>query len=152
MRSLLAAAGLAPARDAESVWGNAARPLPLVGLLDRVADRSRYVTATVMDDRGRLADRTALKSLGWQPRQPISISTLPSAGILVVRRGGQDSVTPHGHLRLPADIRHGCRLAAGDRLLVIAHPDHDLLVAYNVFAVSAMLTAYHAIVERQDAP
>jgi hypothetical protein len=135
--SLLRAAGIAPApRDL--------RPLPLIALFEADVDRSRYLATTTIDDRGRLADRTPLKVLGWEPGRSLTIATLPEPGIVVVRGDGPNAVTRQGHLRLPAEVRRGCRLAGGDRLLVAAHPDHDVLVAYNVFAVEAMLLAYHA--------
>jgi hypothetical protein len=35
-------------------------------------------------------------------------------------------VTQTGQLRLPARVRHRCRLVAGSRLLLVADPRHDV--------------------------
>jgi hypothetical protein len=58
-------------------------------------------------------------------------------------------VTPQGHLRLPADVRHGCRIRGGDRVLVVALRTEDLLIAYTPFAIDAMAGAYHTSIPGQ---
>jgi hypothetical protein len=49
---------------------------------------------------------------------------------IVVRAAtdGPQTITPQGFLHLPAAIRHRCRIHTGDRLLVAAYPDQDLIL------------------------
>jgi hypothetical protein len=154
VRGLLQAAGIAAANDGlageHGVEDLGARGLPLIELRDAYADRTRYCVATSIDDRGRLADRTPLKVLAWSPGAPITITMMPSAGIVIVRRTGIDAVSRQGYLRLPADIRHGCRICTGDRLLIVAHPDDGVLVGYTQVALDAMASAYHAVLAAVD--
>lgn len=154
IRSLLQAAGMAPTTDEplaeESAFGISGLGLPLIELRDGNAEGARYCVATTVDYRGRLADRTPLKIMGWEPGTPITISMLPNAGIIIVRRGGVDVVTRQWHLRLPPNIRHGCRIRTGDRLLVVAHLDDGVLVAYTPFAIDAMASDYHASITALD--
>lgn len=156
IRGLLEAAGMAPVADEsrveECAFGVSGRGLPLIELHDTSAEGARYCVATTVNDRGRLADQTPLKLMDWPPGTPITISMIPSAGILIVRRTGADAVTRQGHLRLPANIRHGCRIFAGDRLLVVAHPGDGVLVGYTRFALDAMASAYHASLAAADIP
>jgi hypothetical protein len=42
---------------------------------------------------------------------------------VIIQAGGLDTITRDGHLRLPARIRHACKLSAWDRLFV-ASPQH----------------------------
>lgn len=132
--------------SADSRWAG----LPLADMLEPHPDGSRHYATTTIDDRGRLADRTPLKIMGWEPGTPATISMIPVVGIILVRRDGPDAVTRQGHLRLPADIRHGCRLRGGDRLLVAAHPTEGILLAYAPFAVDAMTLAYHVCAPTED--
>ncbi|MCP3803471.1 AbrB/MazE/SpoVT family DNA-binding domain-containing protein [Allokutzneria sp. A3M-2-11 16] len=37
-------------------------------------------------------------------------------------------MTKQGHLRLPASVRHCCGLVPGDRVLLVADPDQNVLV------------------------
>jgi hypothetical protein len=154
IRSLLQAAGMAPIADEslaeESPFGISVRGLPLIELRDGNAEGARYCVATTVDYRGRFADRTPLKIMGWEPATSITISMIPNAGIILVRRGGADAVTRQGHLRLPPNIRHGCRIRTGDRVLVVAHLDDGVLVGYTPFAMDAMASAYHASIATLD--
>ena len=134
--------------DAATVHG-AGRQLPLVGLFDTGTDRNRYWTVTTVNERGRVADSAPLKGLGWAAGTPVTFVMIPAAGVVVVRRGGPGAVTRQGHLRLPADVRHGCRIRGGDRLLVVAHLGEDLMVAYTPYAIDAMAAAYHTSIPGQ---
>jgi hypothetical protein len=120
-----------------------ARGLPVAQLLTHVQDGSLYYAVTTIDDRGRLADRSPLRILGWLPESSISINVLQGAVIVVTRSRGPGTITRQGHVRLPASVRHSCRLTPGARLLVAACPDHDLLAAYTTSTLEAMLLAYH---------
>jgi hypothetical protein len=146
VRSLLEAAGIAPTTDQEQfddgVYGGL-RGLLLIQLLDRRTVGPRYCAATAVTNRGRLADRTLVKTMEWSAATAITIDMLPEAGIIVVTRGGSDSITRDGYLQLPADIRHGCHIRGGERLLAVARPSHNIVVVYTPCALDAMTTAYH---------
>ena len=105
------------------------RPLPLPTL---IAQRSTvYVYGlAVLDDRGRLADRTVMRVLGRSAGLCLDIRE--AGGLLVVRArsDGEFRVTGQGHLRLPAVIRRRCGLESGDRVLLAADPGQRQLVLY----------------------
>lgn len=144
--SLLATAGMTPNPPASRSAANA-RPIPRLPLPQVHASpgtRLRFASTT-MDDRGRLADRTIVRSLGWGPQSAITVTVLPNAGIIAVLAGGIETLTSTGFLRLSANIRHTCRLRPGDRLLLVARPAERVLLAYPPYAVDAMTSAYHAV-------
>jgi hypothetical protein len=115
-------------------------PLPPATSSPRGSTAHRAVA--VMDVRGRLGDRSALRFLGWRSGHRITIAAVAGVVVVVSKSDGRHWVTRQGHLRLPAAIRHACHLAAGDRLLVLACPDPGILVACSPAAVDAMVLAH----------
>lgn len=126
------------------------KSLPVATLLEPVQGGTLYFVVTTIDSRGRLADRSPLRVLGWNPDCTITITTVGRAVIVATRSAGPDAVTRQGHLRLPARVRHACHLGTGARLLVAASPDRDLLAAYPVSSVEASLLAYHKTLRHRD--
>lgn len=117
--------------------------LPVAALVDRAPQTTACYAVTAVDSRGRLADRSPLRVLGWPPLSRVSIGTFKGEMIIIRRCDGPDTITGQGHVRLPARIRHLCRLEPGCRVLVAAFPTCDVLAVYTVSALDAMLLAYH---------
>jgi hypothetical protein len=92
-----------------------------------------------MDRRGRLADRSPIRAVGWPPGQPITISASQDPYLVIVRPGGPDKITRDGHLRLPARIRHTCKLSAGDRLLVTVTTTPPMVAVYLMATVETII-------------
>lgn len=97
-----------------------------------------------VDCRGRVADRVVVLALGWTPGTRLDIREI--RGLLIIRSDthGVFSVTAQGHLRLPATVRHCCGLVPGDRVLLAADPDRDLLVVHPPAALDDLLAPRHA--------
>jgi bifunctional DNA-binding transcriptional regulator/antitoxin component of YhaV-PrlF toxin-antitoxin module len=121
--------------------------LPLAPLSVPTPAPSLYYTVTPVDARGRLADRSPIRALGWQPGQPITITVLQQSIVVTPQPGGA-SITRQGHLRLPARIRHVRDLNVGDRLLVAAAPTPGVLVAYTMALLETILLEHHATTSR----
>ncbi len=128
--------GETPARTADM-------GLPLALLSLPMPAPSLYYTVTPIDSRGRLADRSPIRALGWLPGQPITIIVIQHAVIVISEPSGAESITRQGHLRLSARIRHICRLTSGDRLLVAAVPATGVLVAYTMPYLESILLQHH---------
>jgi hypothetical protein len=137
--------GQAPARSAGV-------GLPLAPLSVATSTPSLYYIVTPVDARGRLADRSPIRALGWRPGQPITITVIRQAMVVTSQDGGAESITRQGHLRLPARIRHTCRLNTGDRLLVAAAPTPGVLVVYTVALLESILLKHHATASSSEAP
>lgn len=113
--------------------------LPLPAFLPPVSPSELFCTVTPIDDRGRLADRSPICAAGWAPGQPVTISIANDHRLVLVRPDGPQTITRHGHLRLPAPVRHACGLSAGDRLLVTVTATPPLLTVYPMAEVEAIL-------------
>jgi len=117
--------------------------LPLAPLLLPMLAASLYCALTPIDDRGRLANRSPIRAVGWLPGQPITISIVQETVVVISQSNGAESITRQGHLRLPAHVRHICRLTPGDRLLVAAAPTNGLIVAYTMPSLESILLKHH---------
>lgn len=117
--------------------------LPIAPLFPPAPEPSFYYALTPIDSRGRLADRSAIRAVGWPPGQPVTISVIREIIVVMSRPDGGESITRQGHLRLPARIRHTCRLVSGARLLIAAAPAKNFIVAYTMPSLEAILLRHH---------
>lgn len=119
--------------------------LPLAPLPTPVPPPSLHYTVTPIDARGRLADRSPVRTLGWQPGQPITITAARRAILVTAVIGGAESITRQGHLRLPAHLRHAFHLSTGERLLVAAAPTPAVLIVHTLALLESIFFADHAL-------
>ncbi|MEU0465232.1 AbrB/MazE/SpoVT family DNA-binding domain-containing protein [Amycolatopsis sp. NPDC006131] len=129
--------------------GTTRRTLPLPAMPAPRTNSVVYGMAAV-DCRGRVADRATLTALSWTPGTRLDIRE--ARDLLLIRRDdyGMFTVTKQGHLRLPATIRHRCRLIAGDRVLLATHPQLNLLIIHPPAALDDLLAQRHTEVLRGD--
>lgn len=113
--------------------------LPLPRLLRRATRSTVYYTVTTIDARGRLADRSALRVLCWEPCQRYTLTVSHDAVVATRDVDGPAALTRQGHLRLPSALRHRFRLVVGDRLLLAGCTERQLLVAAPTEALDLML-------------
>jgi hypothetical protein len=109
-----------------------------------------YAVAAV-DDRGRIAARPLLYSLDCPPGTTVVIRE--QAGLLVVTAdpAGVSEVSPQGHLRLAAPVRHRYSLAAGSRVLLVADTNARRLVIHPPASLDAMVAGCYTAVFGGDA-
>ncbi|MFD6756120.1 MULTISPECIES: hypothetical protein [Micromonospora] len=102
-----------------------------------------HYSVTAIDVDGRLAARSALAALRWQPGLPVAVTAAQHALVITPQQKSSHVLDRQGHLRLPATARHLTRLKAGDRLLLAASLDRSLLLVYPVAVLDTMVLAYH---------
>ncbi len=100
-----------------------------------------HCSVTSIDERGRLAARSTVRQLGWTPGQTVSIEV--QHGLVVIRRSRHGRRTPKsGFVVLPSRIRNRIGLYAGDRVLLAASLDDEVLRVYPPRALAAALCGY----------
>ena len=60
--------------------------------------------------------------------------------VVVVAAYGALRLTTHGHVRIPATLRHACGIAEGDRVLLAAEPGDGVLVIHPLASLDAMIS------------
>jgi hypothetical protein len=83
-----------------------------------------------IDASGRVADRVAIQALGWQLGDRLTLSG--TSGVVLARRdpAGMLALGQKPYITIPAVLRTRCGLRAGDRVLLAASLDEDLLTVY----------------------
>lgn len=102
--------------------------LPLAKPVQRRRISSIYYCITVVDSRGRLADRSALYVMQWSAAQPIDFAVGSETVIITGKKSSVWRITKQGHLRLPPNIRYALGISASDRLVVAADKHAGKLV------------------------
>jgi bifunctional DNA-binding transcriptional regulator/antitoxin component of YhaV-PrlF toxin-antitoxin module len=115
------------------------RPLPLARLV-AARVRSTVYGLTAVDARGRVADQTVVRALGWQPGDRLTIQVTTDVITVVADPGGPLAVSGQGRVHLPAAARHACAIRAGDRVLLAAEPADGVLVVHPLASLDAMLS------------
>ncbi|WP_280301451.1 hypothetical protein [Nocardia abscessus] len=99
-----------------------------------------HCSVTSINRRGRLSAKSLLGLLGWGPGQRFVFEV--DQTLVKVRRSGVGwPLGNDGFLVLPADVRNRSNINAGDRILMAASLQHDLLVVYPPKALTAALWA-----------
>ncbi|MEU2042228.1 hypothetical protein [Nocardia niwae] len=101
-----------------------------------------HCTVTAIDDRGRIAAAAVMKHLGWITGQPCSFEIFRRSVVKIRRSSDGAKIRGSGFLHLPAAIRNKCRIYTGDRVLLAASLQADLLVVYPPHTLSAALGAH----------
>jgi hypothetical protein len=83
-----------------------------------------------IDASGRVADRVVTQALGWQLGDRLTLSG--TSGMVLARRdpAGMLALGHKPYITIPAVLRTRCGLNAGDRVLLAASLDEDLLTVY----------------------
>jgi len=102
-----------------------------------------YVVSAV-DKSGRVADRGAVRALGWAPGTRVSIRERGGTIVVVPAGDGVHRIDDRGHLLLPLAVRRWCYLTAGDRLLLAADPGAGVLVAHCFAVLDRLFAEVHA--------
>jgi hypothetical protein len=119
--------------------------LPVARLTAARRSSSVCYALTKIDDRGRLADRSLIRVLRWEPGRLVQLTVVPEGAVLVASgAGGRHWINGQGHLRLPASVQRSCGLEPGDQVLLAAYCDREVVVAYTMAAVDAMVRIWHA--------
>jgi hypothetical protein len=116
--------------------------LPVTPLVVHPPETDTHYVVTAVDARGRLADASPVRQLAWAPGTAIALHVVRGQ-VVVVSRGasGGHAITRQGHLRLPAAVRHACRVRVGARVLIAAHPETGMLVVFTTRLLDGVLRA-----------
>jgi len=98
-----------------------------------------------VDSSGRLCNRAITTALDWRPGDRLTMTA--DTGHVTARRDPTGMIIlPHkpAAILIPAALRHRCGIATGDRVLLAATADQDVLVIYPMGAVHrALIDHYH---------
>jgi bifunctional DNA-binding transcriptional regulator/antitoxin component of YhaV-PrlF toxin-antitoxin module len=125
---------------AKSTQASAAyrRGLPLPEPTPTRTERTVYGTSAV-DSHGRVAERAAIDALGWTPGTRLDIVATSTHLTLHAATDGVVMVKARRYLWLPAPTRHRLGLRPGDRVLLAADPERQMLVVFPPVTLDELL-------------
>jgi hypothetical protein len=97
-----------------------------------------------LDSEGRVSNRSTIDALGWTAGDCLSIALVDGSVVAHRDPTGAFVMGAKPYLVLPAALRRRNGLGARDLVLVVADPNHDVLVVHPLAALDTMITAYHA--------
>jgi hypothetical protein len=136
-----------PSSDHSAPQGKATneqRVLPVAQLAPESSPMVTYGMAAI-DRDGRLAEVAVVAALGWLPGTRLDIRVRGGLVLVTADPHAIFRVTRPGQVRLPATVRHWCRLTAGSRVLLVADPAAGRLVVHPPAALHTMITEFHAV-------
>jgi bifunctional DNA-binding transcriptional regulator/antitoxin component of YhaV-PrlF toxin-antitoxin module len=126
-------------------------PLPMPALPDLATDGQRRFSTALLDASGRIQDRGIVTALDWKPGDRLLITQIRSSAVICRRGDGVFRMTTKPYVVLPAPVRHGCRVLAGSRVLLVADLAQDVLVVHPEHVVHAMLRDFHTTLAAGEA-
>jgi hypothetical protein len=102
-----------------------------------------YAVAAV-DCNGRVGERGVIQAMGWAAATVLDLRVRENLIVVQPDQRGAQVLGLSGYLRLPAPIRHRCRLVPGARLLLAADPTAGVMVIYPPAVLDAMVCAFQA--------
>ncbi|WP_326952266.1 hypothetical protein [Amycolatopsis sp. NBC_01286] len=126
-------------------------PLPVPALPDLATDGQRRFSTALLDASGRIQDRGIVTALDWKPGDRLLITQIRSSAVICRRGDGIFRMTTKPYVVLPAPVRHGCRVLAGSRVLLVADLTQDVLVVHPEHVVHTMLRNFHTTLAAREA-
>ncbi|WP_344253133.1 AbrB/MazE/SpoVT family DNA-binding domain-containing protein [Pseudonocardia hydrocarbonoxydans] len=87
-----------------------------------------------------------LHALGWTPAQALSFRVVLGSVLVELATEARCRISTDLYLRLPVGVRRACRLAAGDRVLLVADPVAGRLLLHPPVALDTVLAGHHAAI------
>lgn len=114
------------------------------GSLSMLPNKSSVVYGmAAMDDRGRIANHATIDALEWTSEDHLAMQVLH--GAVVVQKCGEGSLmlARRGSVKIPAPVRHWCAINPGDQVLLVAVPEHGVLLLHPAATLNEMMLGYH---------
>ncbi|WNV84710.1 AbrB/MazE/SpoVT family DNA-binding domain-containing protein [Umezawaea sp. Da 62-37] len=99
-----------------------------------------------LDNGGRVCERRIMQALDWRPNQRLDVSLVQDAILMRPAPRGAGRVQSGRRASIPAPIRHWCLLSPGDRVLLVADLERDVLVVHSMTTLDRLVLAHHASV------
>lgn len=116
-----------------------ALPLPRFPDQRGFSSVATHLASSTMDDRGRLANRSAVRSLGWHRGQTIDFTVADGVITVAEQEDSPRAIGVHDFLRIPFEVRICARIDRRDRVLLVAVIDRRVLMIYSSAQVLAAL-------------
>lgn len=99
---------------------------------------------SLVDDRGRVSSRHVFRLLNWGPKVRLAASFGRNYAVLKAVPDGGLSIDEKLRLGLSTGVLHYCNLTNGERALLVAVPEHNMLIVHPHLNLAEMIRDFHA--------
>lgn len=121
---------------------SAARRMPLALLPVRGNSCAELLSVAAIDRSGRFSVRRHVTALGWKPGTRLGFEVFPTAVLIRQTTLGRYQIDARGQLFLPTGARALLGLSGGDHVVVVAMPDHGVLLVQPVNTVLSQIVEH----------
>jgi len=97
----------------------------------------------VIDRSGRVRDGALLTALGWGAGERLTVGMAPGAAVLRRVADGAFRIDGRGQVFVPAAVRALLGIGSGERMVLVALLDADVLVMHPVAVVAGWLAGHY---------
>jgi hypothetical protein len=121
--------------------------VPMLAVESQDSDNPRLgrllLGTAVVDRSGRVRDRALLTALGWAEGTRLEIRIAPGTAVLGRSADGAFQIDGRDQVVLPAATRALLGITTGQRVVLVALTDADLLLVHPVAVAAAWIAAHY---------
>jgi hypothetical protein len=117
--------------------------LPKLGVPDDIRSELYLLDVVRLDASGRFCSRSLLAALAWSSGHRVGLRVGVDAVVIGSCATGRHAVGSRGELTLPVSARVLAGLDMAARVVLVAVPARDLLIAHPPALVARLLAAHH---------
>ena len=117
--------------------------LPRLSLPTDVDSEPFLLDLARLDASGRFCSRKLLAALAWSPGHRVDLSVGLDVVVISSRSAGRQAVSSRGELTLPVSVRSLAGLDTQARVVLVAVPTQDLLIAHPPRLIARLLANHY---------
>jgi bifunctional DNA-binding transcriptional regulator/antitoxin component of YhaV-PrlF toxin-antitoxin module len=92
---------------------------------------------------GRLSEQRLVSALGWAPGD--RLATEATHDMIIIRRSadGPFTLDSRGQVFLPHGLQTLFSITTGDRVVLVAVPQHDMLIIHTISTIAGLIATYY---------
>lgn len=120
-------------------------PLPVPPVPARYPQTGLDLGIAAVNASGRVREQQLiLKTLGWRAGDRTSSHVIADGIVIRREHDGHQLIDPRNQLLIPAGLRTLYRIGAGDRIVLVAIPEQEVLIVHPTAFVAGLLAEHYA--------
>lgn len=102
------------------------------------------LAVAAIDHSGRTGDQSLLSALGWRPGERTAATVTAEMAILRRTHTGPFRIDSRHKVFIPAGTRALFSIDTGDRVVLVAAPEHDVLIVHPMAVIANLIAVHYA--------
>lgn len=120
-------------------------PLPVPPVPVRSPETGLDLGVAAVNASGRVREQQLIvKTLGWRAGDRTSSRAIDDGMVIRREHDGHQLIDPRNQLLIPAGLRTLYHIGAGDRIVLVAIPEQEVLIVHPMAFVAGLLAEHYA--------